>query len=170
MKKHSSNMQLNKIEADKSIHGSAQKTKVGKVVRTVLTSVAITVVIYFGIAFTLIFTDAPAEQPTVSGGIAMAEAMEADYSTLPDTIAYTARDGSSLPYRLYEGGTERLIVLVHGSGWHGMQFHPMASKLAASGLGTVVVPDLRGHGANPERRGDIDYIVTCPRFLYQSQC
>ncbi len=92
------------------------------------------------------------------GSIGFSEAIKADYSTIPDTITYTARDGSNLPYRRYDGGSDRLIVLAHGSGWHGMQFHPMASKLAASGLGTIVVPDLRGHGATPERRGDVDYI------------
>lgn len=77
---------------------------------------------------------------------------------MPEPTSFTARDGSELPYRLYAGGPERLIVLVHGSGWHGMQFHTMASALAAQQIGTVVVPDLRGHGTEPERRGDIDYI------------
>ncbi len=130
-----------------------------KVITIVLITIAISVVIYLGISLVLIFTDAPVERPAASdGSVGFSEAIEADYSTMPDTITYTARDDSNLPYRRYDGGTDRLIVLVHGSGWHGMQFHPMASKLAASGLGTVVVPDLRGHGVSPERRGDVDYI------------
>lgn len=34
----------------------------------------------------------------------------------------------------------------------------MATKVAEEGLADVLVPDLRGHGLNPERRGDIGYI------------
>lgn len=125
----------------------------------ILISVGITVVVYFGIALVLTFSERPPERPQASdSSVGFAEAIDADYTTMPAQRVFTARDGSALPYRLYEGGTERMIVLVHGSGWHGMQFHPMAEQLAARGLGTVVVPDLRGHGENPERRGDVDYI------------
>lgn len=130
-----------------------------KVLNIILVSLGITVVVYFGIALTLVFSDAPAQQrPAAGSGINFNGAMNADYASLPETLHYEARDGSSLPYRMYEGGTERLIVLAHGSGWHGMQFHPMAQALAEAEIGTVVVPDLRGHGAEPERRGDLDYI------------
>lgn len=55
-------------------------------------------------------------------------------------------------------GDQPLAVFVHGSGWHGGQFDGLAAKIAADGLADVLVPDLRGHGVNPERRGDIDYI------------
>ncbi len=61
--------------------------------------------------------------------------------------------------RLYPGpDAAPLVLMVHGSGWHGQQFHALASRVAAEGLAEVLVPDLRGHGADPERRGDIDYI------------
>ena len=43
-----------------------------------------------------------------------------------------------------------------GSGWLGIQFNRLASRLSDQAY--VVVPDLRGHGASPERRGDVDYI------------
>ena len=159
MKEHEAENKMDQEKKIKKDRGLSKQDKVRKVIKTVLISLAITVVIYFGIALMLVFTDAPVERPAASSGsVGFSEAIEADYSTLPNTISYTARDGSNLPYRLYDGGSDRLIVLVHGSGWHGMQFHPMASKLAESGLGTVVVPDLRGHGENPERRGDVDYI------------
>lgn len=125
----------------------------------VLISVGITVVVYFGLALGLTFSQAPEPQrPAAAAGIDFADAVDANYTSMPSPSFFTARDGSSLPFRQYDGGTDRLIVLVHGSGWHGMQFHPMASALADRGLGTVVVPDLRGHGADPQRRGDIDYI------------
>lgn len=127
---------------------------------TILISLGITVVIYLGLSFVLVFSQTPEQhRPATGSGISFTDAVDADYTALPDIIHYDARDGSQLPYRLYAGGSDRLIVLVHGSGWHGMQFHPMAQALVEQGLGTVVVPDLRGHGANPERRGDIDYIA-----------
>lgn len=136
-----------------------KKSRSRKVLTMIGISLVITVVIYFSIALVLTFSQSPsAPAPSEAAGIDFDEAITADYSSLPESVTYTARDGSELPYRIYEGGSDRLIVLTHGSGWHGMQFHPMAESLAAQGLGTVVVPDLRGHGASPERRGDIDYI------------
>ena len=48
------------------------------------------------------------------------------------------------------------MVLIHGSGWYGAQFDGLAPKLAD--VADVLVPDLRGHGKNPDRRGDVDYI------------
>lgn len=109
----------------------------------------------------LIAFNAPARNEATAGPIDFSTAIAAGYDDLPSTETYRARDGAALAFRRYpaaDGAAKRLIVLVHGSAWHGMQFHPMASRLAADGLGTVVVPDLRGHGAVPARRGDVDYI------------
>jgi pimeloyl-ACP methyl ester carboxylesterase len=39
-----------------------------------------------------------------------------------------------------------------------MQFHEMAEYLSRQGVGHIVVPDLRGHGFSPDRRGDVDHI------------
>jgi non-heme chloroperoxidase len=136
-----------------------------RVARIILRSVLISVVIFFGIATVLILSDRPSfvasDKP---GGMSFTSAFNADYSGLPAARSFKARDGNQLAYRLYappEGvdAANRLIILVHGSGWQGMQFHPMARFLVKQGLGTVVVPDMRGHGTKPTRRGDIDYIA-----------
>lgn len=73
---------------------------------------------------------------------------------------YTASDGQELHYRLYSSAqaSDNLIVLLHGSGWHGLAFDQMAKGLSQAGVGTVVVPDLRGHGGDPAVRGDLSYI------------
>ena len=73
---------------------------------------------------------------------------------------FAARDGAELGFRRWEAGVQGvpLVVMVHGSGWHGGQFQGLGAALAAQGLADVVAPDLRGHGPNPERRGDVDYI------------
>jgi pimeloyl-ACP methyl ester carboxylesterase len=67
------------------------------------------------------------------------------------------RDGTAQAFRWASGPSDGpLVVMIHGSGWHGMQFEGLAARL--SEVADVVVPDLRGHGPNPTRRGDIDYI------------
>lgn len=104
--------------------------------------------------------DSPPADVAKDGPLDFAGAISGSYDDLPGMQPYRARNGSTLHFRRYEGpaAPRRLIVLIHGSGWHGMQFHAMARAMAGRGLGTVVVPDLRGHGPSPERRGDVDYI------------
>ena len=73
------------------------------------------------------------------------------------TTTTTLRDGTRLVTRIVPGPDHGpLMVLLHGSGWHGMQFAPIAAALSEHA--TLVIPDLRGHGAHPARRGDIDHL------------
>ncbi len=67
------------------------------------------------------------------------------------------RDGYALPFRALVGPQGApLLVMIHGSGWHGMQFEGLAAALAP--YADILIPDLRGHGISPQRRGDVDYI------------
>lgn len=81
-----------------------------------------------------------------------------DYSAIPPLHSYMARDGACLPYRYYPSQSDKVLILVHCSSWHSRYFMPLAQDLSASGVVQVYTPDLRGHGARPERRGDVDYI------------
>lgn len=83
-----------------------------------------------------------------------------------DTVL--ARDGMQIRIRRYEGGGrgKPLLIAVHGSGWHGGGYHDLAKAIAASGAAEVVVPDLRGHGVDPLRRGDIDHIGQLEEDLF----
>lgn len=85
-----------------------------------------------------------------------------DYSEIPALGAYTARDGATLSLRHYPlqspTSTDRVLVLIHGSGYHSRYLMPLARQIAASGTAQVYTPDLRGHGSSPARRGDIDYV------------
>jgi alpha-beta hydrolase superfamily lysophospholipase len=75
-------------------------------------------------------------------------------------LTYRARDGVTLNFRYVEAlGDCPLIVMIHGSGWHGQQYDLLAAQMAAAGVADVAAPDLRGHGAKPQQRGHIAYVA-----------
>lgn len=121
-----------------------------------LLSLALVPVVYLAMAGALILSQSPQALP--------ANTQSLDFSGVsargaqPDAPeTREMRDGYPLPVRFYgDPDSADLIVLVHGSGWHGMQFHQLAQVLAPQAH--VIVPDLRGHGAAPARRGDVDHI------------
>lgn len=122
-------------------------------------SLGIGVVVSGGIALGLIASQGPLADPR-------AEREGLNFSVLApgaEAVAlqhYTARDGQTLGFRRWDSRVEDapLVIAVHGSGWHGAQFQGLGAALAGAGLADVVAPDLRGHGPDPERRGDVDYI------------
>ncbi len=73
---------------------------------------------------------------------------------------WTGSGGSELLLRRYPSEDQNvpLMVMLHGSGMHSGQFEDLATKLATDGVANILVPDLRGHGPSPERRGDVDYV------------
>jgi non-heme chloroperoxidase len=79
-----------------------------------------------------------------------------DFSDLPAVKTYAARDGAELGYRTYDGGTEQVVVLIHGSSDNGAGMHPLAKALRDAGA-SVYVPVLRGHG-HSDVVGDIDHV------------
>ncbi|MGS0827383.1 alpha/beta hydrolase [Shewanella sp. 0m-8] len=76
----------------------------------------------------------------------------------PKLKTYQARDGERLPYRHYRAQSDKIIILLHGSGWHSQYLFPLANFISGEGIAQVYTPDLRGHGQAPRRRGDVDYI------------
>ncbi len=123
----------------------------------IITFLTISVLIYFGIATVMILFGKPKKVAHVQGGIAFSE-LFFDYSSLPQPNRFVARDGAELPYRFYPAKSDRVLILLHGSGWHSRYFLPLAESISAEGLAQVYTPDLRGHGTTPEKRGDVDYI------------
>jgi non-heme chloroperoxidase len=71
---------------------------------------------------------------------------------------FRARDGASLSFRRYAAESKVHAILIHGSSAHSAYLHRFAKYLSGSGVANVYAPDLRGHGPNPQRRGDIDYV------------
>lgn len=128
----------------------------------------ISVVIYLGIAFGLTYFGGPTEEVVtqedtvkqghpLSRGINFSE-MKLDYAGMPPLQSYGTRGQGQLRYRYYSSDSDKVLILLHGSGWHSQQFYPLAKFISEQGLAQVYTPDLRGHGVNPQRRGDIDYI------------
>ena len=113
--------------------------------------------IYFGIAAVFILIGKRKKPTLDEGGLTFNE-LFLDYTNVPQLKTFVARDGKPLAYRHYPAQSDRVIILLHGSGWHGRYFLPLAESISAEDLAQVYTPDLRGHGLTPERRGDVDYI------------
>ena len=76
----------------------------------------------------------------------------------PSLRRYPARDGERLAYRIYDSTSERILIFIHGSSYHGGGYHALAAALSLGGAAKVVLPNLRGHYMSGRRRGDVDYI------------
>ncbi len=117
------------------------------------------VAIYFVTALGMILSQGSGVAPS-QGGLAFDKAPQSKSGEAHEFLAYASRDGQKHPYRRFQSpqGDAPLMVLVHGSGWHGEAYLPLAAAIADAGLADVVVPDLRGHGFSPQRRGDVDHV------------
>jgi alpha-beta hydrolase superfamily lysophospholipase len=82
-----------------------------------------------------------------------------DFSDMPQTVKFSARDGAKLAYRHYPGDREHFmgsVVLIHGSSASSSSMHPMAKTFAKNGY-DVFALDMRGHGDSLPK-GKIAYI------------
>jgi pimeloyl-ACP methyl ester carboxylesterase len=112
------------------------------------------IVVVFGVFGAVLAFDAPVQLPPLAS---VSEPFaNVDFSDLPAVQTYSARDGTKLGYRVYEGGGTQAVVLIHGSSDDGAGLHPLAKALRDAGA-SVYVPVLRGHG-NLGRSGDIHYV------------
>jgi hypothetical protein len=83
-------------------------------VMKIFTFLLISAVIYFGIAVVLIFFVKPKKPPKT--GLTFNE-LFLDYTGLPELNSFKARDGSSLKYRHCPSQSDKIIILIHVSGW-----------------------------------------------------
>jgi pimeloyl-ACP methyl ester carboxylesterase len=84
---------------------------------------------------------------------------QVDDKALPRRQRYTTQGATFPKYRRYDAGdTDTVLILLHRSGLDSRSLQPMATALSNAGVAHVVTPDLRGHGSEPERRGDVDYL------------
>lgn len=122
------------------------------------TNLFISLLIYLIIAFTLIVIDTGKKESKTEQNNLTFDELLIDYSEIPEYSTYTPRDNSELHYRYYASQASKVLILIHGSGWHGNYFLPLANYLSSHNIAHVYTPDLRGHGMSPKNRGDISYI------------
>ncbi|WP_439150145.1 alpha/beta hydrolase [Sulfitobacter sp.] len=126
----------------------------------IISFTAVSLVITALVALGLILSERPKElsNADTEGSLDFASIIALGHSEVPDQLGVEMGDGWNIPVRRYgdKDASKPLLILLHGSGWVGLQFDSLAKNLSKDAH--VVVPDLRGHGANPERRGDVDYI------------
>lgn len=124
-------------------------------IKKIAISLVLSVLIPAGIALGLVASQGP-RPPEAKGGLDFSGQLTQSASPLP-VQGVRMRDGFSLQVRQVAGPAGApLLVMLHGSGWHGSQFDGLARSMSTQA--DVLVPDLRGHGAKPGRRGDLDYI------------
>lgn len=111
------------------------------------------------VALVLIYTQFPSAGASDDKTLTFSSVVPPETVELP-LMTYVAEDGAKLGYRYIPGKSENapLVILVHGSGWHGGSYQWLARQIAVNGDIAVAIPDLRGHGPSPERRGDVEYI------------
>lgn len=120
-------------------------------------SLAVSVLGYLGVCFTLIYWPVPAKK----------DVRNYDFSSIQESAAkvelgreqrVAMRDGRLLFTRVYESESRGTLLLLHGSGSESRYLSKLATYLSSNGIFRVVTPDLRGHGRNDGPRGDIDYL------------
>ena len=126
--------------------------------KVLVKSIIISVAMYFLIATVLIIVNGKSKEIGLSEDSLNFEELAINYDGMPALDSYRCRDEVKLQYRYYSAQTDTVLVLLHGSGWHSQYFFPLAKYLSEQNIANVYTPDLRGHGANPINRGDIDYI------------
>ncbi len=68
------------------------------------------------------------------------------------------RDNYEIFNRVYKSDSKDVLILIHGSGSESRYLANLADSIAKANIATVLTPDMRGHGRNSGKRGDIDYI------------
>ncbi len=69
-----------------------------------------------------------------------------------------ARDNYNIFSRIYSSENKDVLILIHGSGAESRYLAILADSIAKANIATVITPDMRGHGRNNGKRGDIDFI------------
>ena len=106
----------------------------------------------------VLVSSAPPARPPERNVFGFGEGGRAQLANQPPILRLRARDGESLAYRFYDAPSERILIFVHGSSYHGGGYHDLAAFVSAAGAAKVVLPNLRGHFLSGQQRGDVDHI------------
>ncbi|MEQ9693963.1 alpha/beta fold hydrolase [Shimia sp. SDUM112013] len=109
------------------------------------------------IALGLVASQRPAES-LPEGAMSFADVLTSVDTAEMTLVHSPARDGARLSawHLPADRPDAPLLVLVHGSGWHGGQFKALAAQL--DGAADILAVNLRGHFNGPGARGDVSYL------------
>lgn len=128
--------------------------------RRLILAVAMTPFMAGMVAAGLILSQWPEVDPRRQSGAG--SAIEAAENPLPSLEGFLARDGAALGYRVWHpsdlSDEAPIVIMLHGAGGHSGWMAPLASGVAEEANAKVIALDLRGHGPDPIRRGDVDYV------------
>ena len=125
------------------------------ILKFLLISAVITAILPFG----LIVSQKPVAQDDLPvGDMSFDGVVEAGPRAEMALQEVPARDGATLTAWALPAQRQDapLLVMVHGSGWHGEQFASLAARL--EGQADMLAVNLRGHFNGPEPRGDLAYM------------
>ncbi|MCR9213624.1 MAG: alpha/beta hydrolase [Proteobacteria bacterium] len=130
-----------------------------KITKFLFRSALISIFIYFAIAIGLILSQ-PLKTLDGSNTLSFPQTSAVANQDNFQATYYTARDGTKLNLRRYPSQSDKtpLVILIHGSGWHGGGYTSLAEFLSDTGQFDILLPDLRGHGPETKTRGDVAYI------------
>ncbi len=134
-----------------------QKTTWTKIKKRIAISLLTTCVIYALICLVLIYWPIPGKKEIKNYDYSSIE-KNAKSSELGNKQWIKTRDGCELFSRIYKSENKDILILIHGSGSESRYLASLANSISESNIATVLTPDLRGHGENSGKRGDIDYI------------
>ncbi len=129
------------------------RNKIGKrIVTFLLTSF----IVYMAICLSLIYWPIPEIKNIKNYDFSSIK--ENSGSSLGETQWIKTRDGFELFNRIYKSESKDVLILIHGSGSESRYLSSLSDSIAKAKIATVLTPDLRGHGNNKGKKGDVEYI------------
>ena len=127
-----------------------------KILKWIIKTLLISVVIYTLICLTLIYWPIKLEKNVTNY----------DYSSIKENTNVALgveqwvkmRDDKEIFSRVYKSQSKDVMILIHGSGSESRYLSEIANAMASENIATVITPDIKGHGRNKGKRGDIDFI------------
>ena len=129
-----------------------------KILLNIVPSMFISIAIYFIIATVLIIINGKPKENMSKQNKLVFDELVIDYTEIPPLDSYLCKDGIELNYYYYQAQTNKVLIMLHGSGWHSKYFLSLAKYISSENIAHIYTPDLRGHGISPIKRGDINYI------------
>ena len=129
-----------------------------KIGKRIGTSLLISCIVYLTICFVLIYWPTPQKKEIKTYDYSSIDKNSNNSLLAGEKRWIKTRDGSEIFSRIYNSENKDVLILIHGSGSESRYLASLADSIAKAKIATVLTPDLRGHGENNGKRGDIDFI------------